>query len=77
MRIGMLLVARVALQQALRTSFRDAHDDLPSYLVRQRHFRWPYKHEAQASEQVTSKPTRLRFVLVFMAKKNAKVALSI
>ena len=45
-----------------------------SILVGQRHFHRPYKHEAQASEQVTSKLTRSRVVLVFMAKK-AQVAL--
>jgi hypothetical protein len=33
---------------------------MPPMLVGQRHFRRPYKHEAQASVQVTSKPTRSR-----------------
>ncbi len=44
--------------------------------VGQRHFRPPYKHDARASESVTSRPTRSRVVLVFTVE-HAKVALSI
>jgi hypothetical protein len=43
--------------------------------VGQRHFRCPYKHEAQASVFERNVLTRLRFVLVF-SQVHTKVALS-
>ena len=59
---------------ALPSVLSDKHTP-PPVLMGQRHFRRPYKHEAQASVCLTRKHTRLRFVLVF-PRFHAQVAVS-
>ena len=66
--------ARTTGSESRRTE-RSDHVFSRFTLAGQRHFQVPYKHEAQASEQLAAKLTRLRFVLVFSCIRT-KVALS-
>jgi hypothetical protein len=59
------------------TDFPHSHYCMSIYIGRvigQRHFRYPYEHEAQASEYVTHKHTGSRCVLI-ISQIHPKVAL--